>query len=186
MGMAPTLQFIADLAGESYEEFSSEVQNTLAQLRQQNEQPQEQEQKEEEKAVEEEQVPQEAPVSQVVHPAYCDKCQENIVGIRYKCIQCADYDLCVSCEAQQAQEPFHNHDHIFAKVYKPTFQPLPAHLAQPLPVPSCLRGVVLPRPCFVQPQSPQSHPARGRGFHQRVAQLEQIVKDLQDQVNKLQ
>jgi len=28
-----------------------------------------------------------------IHWAYCDNCQETIVGVRYKCYNCPDYDL---------------------------------------------------------------------------------------------
>jgi len=31
------------------------------------------------------------------HPAVCDKCNAGIVGIRHKCKDCPDYDLCKSC-----------------------------------------------------------------------------------------
>lgn len=32
-----------------------------------------------------------------VHPAICDGCDNNIVGIRHKCNECPDYDLCSNC-----------------------------------------------------------------------------------------
>jgi len=35
--------------------------------------------------------------NQVVHPAICDKCNQRIVGIRWKCQTCPDYDLCNPC-----------------------------------------------------------------------------------------
>ena len=39
----------------------------------------------------------------VVHfNIYCDHCDRGISGIRYKCIQCEDYDLCSECEASGA------------------------------------------------------------------------------------
>lgn len=38
-----------------------------------------------------------------------------IQGIRYKCVNCADYDLCSNCEAQRV----HQRDHLFLKIYEP-------------------------------------------------------------------
>merc|ERR1711923_330582 len=36
------------------------------------------------------------------HHAECDGCgQQPIVGLRFKCIQCADYDLCSKCFLQK-------------------------------------------------------------------------------------
>ncbi|XP_014233400.1 sequestosome-1 [Trichogramma pretiosum] len=31
---------------------------------------------------------------------YCDSCDKNIYGFRYKCLQCPDYDLCKDCESK--------------------------------------------------------------------------------------
>ena len=38
-----------------------------------------------------------------------------IVGLRYKCLQCYDYDLCESCADYQL---IHSH-HVFAKIRTP-------------------------------------------------------------------
>lgn len=45
----------------------------------------------------------------------CDNCEsENIMGVRYKCSECDDYDLCEKCEAKGV----HSH-HTFLKIRKP-------------------------------------------------------------------
>uniref|UniRef100_A0A0C9QZV5 Sqstm1_0 protein n=1 Tax=Fopius arisanus TaxID=64838 RepID=A0A0C9QZV5_9HYME len=35
---------------------------------------------------------------------FCDCCEKNVQGFRYKCIQCPDYDLCSKCEAKGVHE----------------------------------------------------------------------------------
>ena len=46
----------------------------------------------------------------------CNKCNnENIQGIRYKCLQCQDFNLCKECEAQSD----HDINHILIKIRKP-------------------------------------------------------------------
>jgi len=45
----------------------------------------------------------------------CDNCGETIVGIRYKCSNCPDFDLCEKCEPQGVHFP----DHVFLKVKRP-------------------------------------------------------------------
>ena len=46
----------------------------------------------------------------------CDLCGESpLTGIRYKCLNCPDFDLCMKCE------PIHSHEktHVFAKIHIP-------------------------------------------------------------------
>jgi len=47
-----------------------------------------------------------------VHNALCDKCKEQICGIRYKCKECGDYDLCSSC--YEMRLVYHEPEHEFA------------------------------------------------------------------------
>ena len=52
-----------------------------------------------------------------VHPGVaCDGCDGAVAGIRWKCVNCADFDLCQACEAGN-----HGHDatHMFLKVERP-------------------------------------------------------------------
>lgn len=46
----------------------------------------------------------------------CDGCGNGIVGIRYKCSVCDDYDLCQTCEAKGG---IHEPNHPFLKIAKP-------------------------------------------------------------------
>jgi len=54
----------------------------------------------------------------VVHPAICDACNQRIVGIRYKCTSCPDYDLCEACEVNS--QTVHDATHTFLKIRRPT------------------------------------------------------------------
>ncbi|KAF9364133.1 hypothetical protein BGX34_002450, partial [Mortierella sp. NVP85] len=47
----------------------------------------------------------------------CDGCENEIHGVRYKCGNCADYDLCGNCEARP--DPIHDPTHIFLKIRRP-------------------------------------------------------------------
>ena len=53
----------------------------------------------------------------VVHRHYiCDGCEMNpIVGVRYKCAICPDFDFCEKCEAKMGEK----HNHPFVKYIKP-------------------------------------------------------------------
>ena len=53
--------------------------------------------------------------SPLVHAGViCDECQENIVGLRYKCLYCSNYDLCKECESTG----IHDH-HIMLRISSP-------------------------------------------------------------------
>ena len=57
----------------------------------------------------------------VLHRALCDNCEKIIMGVRYKCIQCDDFDLCEDCEGANSG---HDATHVFAKL-KTTEQTIP-------------------------------------------------------------
>lgn len=72
----------------------------------------------------------------ITHLAICDYCGERIVGHRYKCVNCADFDLCQLCEyvhsTRLCSSQIHNPDHMFLKVSQPVsfldrFSPLPVY-----------------------------------------------------------
>jgi hypothetical protein len=51
-----------------------------------------------------------------LHDAHCDSCGcHPIRGIRYKCLHCADYDLCSYCDRAR-----HDASHVFAELRRPT------------------------------------------------------------------
>lgn len=51
----------------------------------------------------------------VHHPnVVCDGCEGSVVGFRYKCAQCVDFDLCMSCEAKMI-----HHDHVMYRIPVP-------------------------------------------------------------------
>ncbi|KAI9445054.1 hypothetical protein H4582DRAFT_2181459 [Lactarius indigo] len=66
--------------------------------------------------------------SVVVHNATCDLCSSSIIGDRFKCFDCPDFDVCSSCYAiVPAQHPGHS----FARLHDPTDLKLPSI---PIPV----------------------------------------------------
>lgn len=52
--------------------------------------------------------------ARVLHPnVICDACDKSIFGYRYKCLECADFDLCMDCEPKA-----HNH-HLMIRICDP-------------------------------------------------------------------
>ena len=50
----------------------------------------------------------------------CEKClTQPIIGVRYKCSQCDNYNLCEKCEEENNEQSFHDEEHNFIKIRKP-------------------------------------------------------------------
>ncbi|KAJ1945946.1 hypothetical protein FBU59_002164 [Linderina macrospora] len=77
---------------------------------------------------------------QVVHPGVlCDSCGDLVMGVRYKCGNCRDFDLCEKCEAKTT----HDASHMFIKIRNPckvpirvpmlsqVYEPLKLHINSP-------------------------------------------------------
>ena len=57
----------------------------------------------------------------VVHPGvFCSGCKQAIVGIRYKCAVCKDFDFCEKCEEKSQGK----HGHPFLKINRPDLCPI--------------------------------------------------------------
>jgi len=53
------------------------------------------------------------------HDAICDVCEYGIIGVRYKCINCKNYDMCQYCEDGIFENDSHSWQHLFLKVSNP-------------------------------------------------------------------
>ncbi|KAH9047560.1 hypothetical protein EDB84DRAFT_1460952 [Lactarius hengduanensis] len=62
-----------------------------------------------------------SPPSPVIHlNIICDLCKEMIIGVRHKCLDCPDFDLCSSCLSVQPQDiGFHSRTHAFFAIEEP-------------------------------------------------------------------
>lgn len=60
------------------------------------------------------------PARNIRHDAICDKCDKQIYGVRHKCLQCPDFDMCSNCIgfARQAHPA-----HRFVPIYVPLPEP---------------------------------------------------------------
>jgi len=51
--------------------------------------------------------------TRVLHPhVICDMCNGSVIGMRYKCKTCPNFDLCQECHAQNAHDASHNFEAI--------------------------------------------------------------------------
>lgn len=56
----------------------------------------------------------EVPLGSIHRGVECDGCQGNVVGFRYKCLVCEDFDLCGDCEVSG-----HNSEHNMIRISNP-------------------------------------------------------------------
>jgi len=63
------------------------------------------------------------PSGATVHNAMCDQCQKQIVGIRYKCKNRPDYDLCEACKAKGEFDPSLEFDAHSEDIVNPALTP---------------------------------------------------------------
>lgn len=54
---------------------------------------------------------------EIKHNSICDGCDQGIIGTRYKCLNCKDFDLCSECEKNHSK--LHNAKHVFLEILYP-------------------------------------------------------------------
>ncbi|PIC34517.1 hypothetical protein B9Z55_014138 [Caenorhabditis nigoni] len=62
------------------------------------------------------------------HSASCDACLGDIVGHRYKCLECADYDLCEKCERKSV-----HYEHAMVRIVSPSMTKIPSYVTNNSP-----------------------------------------------------
>lgn len=86
--------------------------------------------------------------SSVIHSVQCKICLKQIIGARYKCTVCKDYDMCEICENKDGSHP---EDHPLMK-FKTQIkdEPKQVHLQTTAPTKPNLQNTA--QPIFIQPQ----------------------------------
>ncbi|EGT40113.1 hypothetical protein CAEBREN_02803 [Caenorhabditis brenneri] len=62
------------------------------------------------------------------HSASCDACLGDIIGHRYKCLECADYDLCEQCEKKSV-----HYEHALIRIVHPSKTAIPSYVTRNSP-----------------------------------------------------
>ncbi len=71
------------------------------------------------------------------HMAICDGCDQNIAGVRHKCLDCPDWDYCTECIPNA---PFIHPNHRFAPLYEPLRQTHSCAAVEPMHAGICCDG----------------------------------------------
>ncbi|PCH34161.1 hypothetical protein WOLCODRAFT_160653 [Wolfiporia cocos MD-104 SS10] len=58
------------------------------------------------------------PQNATVHRAICDVCSRRIRGIRHKCLDCPDYDMCTECISKPGTREAHGVSHQFFEILR--------------------------------------------------------------------
>eukprot|EP01115_Flamella_aegyptia_P006016 TRINITY_DN25412_c0_g1_i1.p1 TRINITY_DN25412_c0_g1~~TRINITY_DN25412_c0_g1_i1.p1 ORF type:complete len:591 (+),score=214.67 TRINITY_DN25412_c0_g1_i1:72-1844(+) len=88
--------------------------------------------------------------SSVTHEAICDVCSHRIVGARYRCTVCKDYDLCETCEAK---EKVHDETHPLLKYKVPISQSASKPAFEPVFNAAFVSDVTLPDGSVIEPNA---------------------------------
>ncbi|KAH9920249.1 uncharacterized protein BXZ73DRAFT_104766 [Epithele typhae] len=60
------------------------------------------------------------PITRLVHKnVICDVCDREVVGVRHKCLDCPDYDMCENCISKPSLRSQHHLEHQFFAIEKP-------------------------------------------------------------------
>ncbi|KAJ4155596.1 hypothetical protein LMH87_000833 [Akanthomyces muscarius] len=78
-----------------------------------------------------------APGRNRMHMAICDGCDENIAGVRHKCLDCPDWDYCSECVLNAH---FIHPNHRFAPLYEPLRQTHSCGTVEPMHSGICCDG----------------------------------------------
>lgn len=56
----------------------------------------------------------------VTHLVACRSCSKNIIGVRFKCEDCPDFNLCEKCKAKPKRDLKHDNSHTFSRSTRST------------------------------------------------------------------